>query len=219
MKQCYIVLKLRDKDFKFGITRVFFRPGKFAEFDRIMRSDPENLQSIVIIVKKWLVKSRWIKSIFCSLSVIKLKNKILYRRNALIIIQKVVRGYLAKRAHQPRYKGIIKVRGLLQKLQEMKSVASQLKKDQNSSLMDIRNLESAILQTFKLIKDNKTITKTDIDKKYSALLVQTNQLMSALQKKIVEQKNEEEHNRLRKIQEQMERTRETFKGDRRTKAI
>ena len=64
-------LKLRDKDFKFGITRVFFRPGKFAEFDRIMKSDPENLKSIVTIVKKWLVKSRWIKSIFCSLSSVK----------------------------------------------------------------------------------------------------------------------------------------------------
>lgn len=64
-------LKLQDKDFKFGITRVFFRPGKFSEFDKIMKSDPENLKSIVVQVKKWLVTSRWIKAQFCAITVIK----------------------------------------------------------------------------------------------------------------------------------------------------
>lgn len=66
-------LKLQEKDFKFGVSRVFFRPGKFAEFDSIMKSDPENLQKIVANVKHYLVKSRWIKSQFCALSVIKCK--------------------------------------------------------------------------------------------------------------------------------------------------
>lgn len=66
-------LKLKDKDFKFGITRVFFRPGKFSEFDKIMKSDPENLKSIVANIKKWLIKSRWTKSQFCALTVIKCK--------------------------------------------------------------------------------------------------------------------------------------------------
>lgn len=40
-------LKLNSKEFKFGITKVFFRPGKFIEFDSIMKSDPENLKAIV----------------------------------------------------------------------------------------------------------------------------------------------------------------------------
>jgi myosin-6 len=66
-------LKLRDRDFKFGITRVFFRPGKFAEFDKIMKSDPENLKAIIADVKRFLVKSRWIKAMFCTLTVIKCK--------------------------------------------------------------------------------------------------------------------------------------------------
>lgn len=64
-------MHLNNKDFKFGITKVFFRPGKFVEFDRLMKSDPENLKMIVANVKKWLVRSRWIKSIFCALCVIK----------------------------------------------------------------------------------------------------------------------------------------------------
>lgn len=71
-------LKLQDKDFKFGVTRVFFRPGKYAEFDKIMKSDPENLKSIVAQVKKWLLKSRWIKAQFGALTVIKSKINIKY---------------------------------------------------------------------------------------------------------------------------------------------
>lgn len=67
-------LKLNSKEFKFGITKVFFRPGKFIEFDRIMKSDPENLKAIVANVKKWLVRSRWIKSMFCAICVIKSKS-------------------------------------------------------------------------------------------------------------------------------------------------
>lgn len=64
-------LKLHDKDYKFGVSKVFFRPGKFYEFDKIMKSDPENLKAIVSNVKKWLVKSRWIKTQFAALTVIK----------------------------------------------------------------------------------------------------------------------------------------------------
>jgi len=64
-------LNLSAKDFKFGITKVFFRPGKFVEFDRIMRSDPENMLAIVAKVKKWLIRSRWVKSALGALCVIK----------------------------------------------------------------------------------------------------------------------------------------------------
>lgn len=64
-------LRLNEKDYKFGVSKVFFRPGKFYEFDKIMKSDPENLKAIVGNVKKWLVKSRWIKAQFATLTVIK----------------------------------------------------------------------------------------------------------------------------------------------------
>lgn len=66
-------LNLYDKDYKFGITRVFFRPGKFAEFDRIMKSDSSNLQEVIKKVQKWLVRSRWLKAIFCAYATIKSK--------------------------------------------------------------------------------------------------------------------------------------------------
>ena len=68
-------------------------------------------------------------------------------------MQKVVRGYLVRKAHKHRYKGIIKIRGLLSKLKELESVASQLSNDyHNSSQKEIQNLESAIVLAVKLIK-------------------------------------------------------------------
>ena len=53
------------------MTKVFFRPGKFAEFDQIMRSDPENLKLLIAKVKKWLIRTRWRKSQYGALSCIK----------------------------------------------------------------------------------------------------------------------------------------------------
>ena len=43
-KALFKALGLNDNDFKFGMTKVFFRPGKFAEFDTLMRSDPQHLK-------------------------------------------------------------------------------------------------------------------------------------------------------------------------------
>ncbi|CAL1285123.1 unnamed protein product [Larinioides sclopetarius] len=72
-KALFKALGLNEKDFCFGLTKVFFRPGKFAEFDQIMKSDPQNLALLVKKVQKWLLISRWKKTIWCTLSVIKCK--------------------------------------------------------------------------------------------------------------------------------------------------
>jgi len=52
---------LCEQDFRFGLTRVFFRPGKFKEFDQIMRNDPESLKQMVAAVSKWIIQSKWKK--------------------------------------------------------------------------------------------------------------------------------------------------------------
>lgn len=44
---------------------------QFAEFDQIMKSDPEHLAELVKKVNKWLIHSRWKKVQWCALSVIK----------------------------------------------------------------------------------------------------------------------------------------------------
>ncbi|NXY00743.1 MYO6 protein, partial [Pteruthius melanotis] len=101
-KALFKALGLNENDYKFGLTKVFFRPGKFAEFDQIMKSDPDHLAELVKRVNRWLICSRWKKVQWCSLSVIKLKNKIKYRASACIKIQKTIRMWLCKRKHKPR---------------------------------------------------------------------------------------------------------------------
>lgn len=44
---------------------------QFAEFDQIMKSDPEHLAALLKKVNTWLLCSRWKKVQWCSLSVIK----------------------------------------------------------------------------------------------------------------------------------------------------
>lgn len=46
---------------------------QFAEFDQIMKSDPDHLAELLKKVNTWLLCSRWKKVQWCSLSVIKRK--------------------------------------------------------------------------------------------------------------------------------------------------
>lgn len=56
-KALFKALGLNEQEFRFGATKVFFRPGKFAEFDAIMKSDPDHLAQLVAKVRKWLLVS------------------------------------------------------------------------------------------------------------------------------------------------------------------
>lgn len=196
-------LKLNKKDFKFGITRVFFKPGKFAEFDKIMKSDPENLRKLVANVKKWLLKSRWNKMQFCALSVIKLKNKIIYRRQHLIILQKTARMYIAKKQHRPRIKGIMKIKNLSTQLVGMKETSKQLK-NREQSISDIKRLQDDLKAAIVKIKMNERIKPVEIDSLYANLVNQMNKQMASLQDMVRQQKIAEEQARLRKIQQELE---------------
>ncbi|XP_076642841.1 myosin heavy chain 95F jaguar isoform X2 [Halictus rubicundus] len=196
-------LKLNKKDFKFGITRVFFKPGKFAEFDKIMKSDPENLRKLVANVKKWLLKSRWNKMQFCALSVIKLKNKIIYRRYHLIILQKTARMYIAKKQHRPRIKGIMKIKNLRTQFAGMEETSKQLK-NREKSMNDLKRLHDDLDAAIKRIKDNERIKPAEIDSLYTSLVNQVNRQMASLQDMVKQQKIAEEQAKLKKIQQELE---------------
>ncbi|XP_072939732.1 myosin heavy chain 95F [Epargyreus clarus] len=204
---------LSDKDYKFGVTRVFFRPGKYSEFDAIMRSEPENLRAIVDSVLAWLVKSRWRRSIFAVLSIIKLKNKIVYRRQCLILLQKSVRGYLVRRKHRPRYRAIAKLRTLEPNLQQMEAVTAQLSKEKENAKRNIQNLRNSISNACAVIKRNENITKKEIDDLCSKLNKDVEMQMAALQKAMVDQKNREEQERLRKLEAEMRAAEEAKRAE------
>ncbi|NWU04950.1 MYO6 protein, partial [Cephalopterus ornatus] len=202
-KALFKALGLNENDYKFGLTKVFFRPGKFAEFDQIMKSDPDHLAELVKRVNRWLICSRWKKVQWCSLSVIKLTNKIKYRACACIKIQKTIRMWLCKRKHKPRIDGLIKVRTLKKRLDKFNEVVSALKEGKAETSKQVKELEYSIDALMNKIKTT-IMTREQIQKEYDALVKSSEQLLSALQKK---KQQEEEAERLRRIQEEMEKER------------
>uniref|UniRef100_A0A1A8G0F4 Myosin VIa n=1 Tax=Nothobranchius korthausae TaxID=1143690 RepID=A0A1A8G0F4_9TELE len=202
-KALFKALGLNDMDYKFGLTKVFFRPGKFAEFDQIMRSDPDHLAELVKKVNKWLIHSRWKKVQWCGLSVIKLKNKIIYRAGACIQMQKTVRMWLCRKKHKPRIDGLVKVRNLKLRMSRFTEVVSGLKEGKQEMSKQIQDLENAIDALMVRIKGT-IMTRIDIDHEYQSLVTRSEKLLTNLQNK---KKEEEERERLRRIQEEMERER------------
>lgn len=219
-KALFKALALKDADFKFGTTKVFFRPGKFSEFDQIMRSDPENLAKLVERVKKWLICSRWKKAQWCALSVIKLKNKIVYRRECLITLQKTLRAWSARRQFQPRIKGLRQIRTLQTQLDSMSLILKQLKsdKEQQKAQSSLASLQSKMNETC------ATIRQTNVPCSAQHIANMYNQLFSVCERDLAQvkgslhaQKNKEEQERVRRIQEEMLREQESRVLEEKTK--
>lgn len=208
-KALFKALGLNDNDFKFGMTKVFFRPGKFAEFDTLMRSDPQHLKVLVGRVKKWLIRSHWKKAQWCSLSVIKLTNKILFRREALITIQKTVRMHQARKKYKPRYEMLMKINQLSSQLQKLGTMGRNIKteKDSGETSKAVQKIESNIKVVTMKIKTEDSIRKKDLEKYYQSLVDQINAELANVKKKIEKQKAAEEQEKLRKLQREMEEQR------------
>ncbi|KAG9336161.1 hypothetical protein JZ751_002508 [Albula glossodonta] len=202
-KALFMALGLNENDYKFGLTRVFFRPGKFAEFDQIMKSDPEHLAELVKRVNKWLIRSRWKKIQWCTLSVIKLKNKMRYRAAACVKIQKTVRMWLCRRKHKPRVDGLVKVRNLKKRMEGFQKAVSGLKEGKQEMSRQIQELDASISALMAKIKST-VMTRAEIDNEYQALVKRSEGLLASMQKK---KQEEEELERLRRIQEEMEKER------------
>ncbi|XP_046443856.1 myosin heavy chain 95F-like isoform X1 [Daphnia pulex] len=205
-RSLFQALNLNDHDFKFGLTKVFFRPGKFSEFDTLMRSDSDHLRQLVNLVRQWLLKSRWKKAQWCALSVIKLKNKILYRAQQLIIIQKTVRMHLARKKYRPRIVGLRQVRALQQSVKQSEKIVHMLK-DKQSSVQQMQKLQADMENAARSFKENERIAEKEINMVVVRLEHQADDLMKTLKAKVEQQKSAEEQEKLRKIQEEMARER------------
>lgn len=137
-------------------------------------------------------------------SPLSVKNRIIYRNKCVLMMQRWVRGYLARKRHQPRISGVRKLGALKLNLSQMENIAKQLKKDSDLVVGNVRStaalLDKAILQ----IKTNLKITQKEIDALCETILSHVNKQSAELNVKLQEQKNAEEQERLRKIQMQME---------------
>ncbi|CAG0922973.1 unnamed protein product [Notodromas monacha] len=222
-KALFKALGLNDTDFKFGVSKVFFRAGKFAEFDQMLKSDPENLAALVDRVKQWLLRSRWKKVQWGAIMVIKLTKKIEYRRENLIVMQKMVRMHQARKQHQPRYTGISRLKKLQAmhafkrneniihlglpygiNLDHMQRIASELKANRENSLSIVANLDRNLMAAITKIKTDDKILRSTIEADYVEIVTRVNKELILLDKKLEQQKTAEEQEKLRRIQEQME---------------
>lgn len=79
--------------------------------------------------------------IICLLSV---KNRIKYRNKCTVMVQKTLRGYLARKQHQPRYKGIAKINAIRRNMKQMEEIANQVKKERESMLNQIKEIDGQI---------------------------------------------------------------------------
>merc|ERR1719183_2223627 len=136
-KALFKALGMSEDDFQFGVSKVFFRPGKFAEFDQIMKADPENLAILVGKVLKWLVKCRWKKITWACVSCIKFAAKIRARGQAAIIMQNVIKMYLAKELDRPRYLGIKELLTITDAINAMKEVVNTLPKNKEKYMKSV----------------------------------------------------------------------------------
>ncbi|XP_030850695.1 unconventional myosin-VI-like isoform X1 [Strongylocentrotus purpuratus] len=201
-KALFHALGLDENDYQFGLTKVFFRPGKFAEFDQMMKSDPEHLRILIKKVRRWLICTRWKRGQWGTLMVIKLKNKILYRCAALVKMQSTVRMFLAMRKHRPRYRSLKQVNTLSKELDKLAQVAKTVKD---------KVAQQQVAATSKALQDLIIKIKTTIMTRRQmedAYLNLSNQMRKQLLDLINKKKAEDaEADRLRKIQEEMERER------------
>lgn len=206
-------LKLNYNDFKFGITKVFFRPGKFIEFDRIMKNDEENLKTIVFTVKKWLVRSRWMKVTHCAVCVIKIRNQLRYRKKCVLIVQKIVRGYLARRIHLPRYRGIIKIKDIGKNLNTILEIGIEVKEKKSELQQRIDGISCLIESSIKKIKINHNITPTEIDNLELDITRKVEKEINFLKEKLHKQRYAEEQERLQQMQRLIEAERNSKKEE------
>ena len=100
---------------------------QFAEFDTIMKSDPENLVNLVQKVVDWLLKQRWKKIAWASVSSLKFAAKIRARAGAAVVCQKLIRMYLARHIHKPRYIGIRELNVMNTQIPTMINLIAKLK--------------------------------------------------------------------------------------------
>uniref|UniRef100_A0A914ELL3 Myosin motor domain-containing protein n=1 Tax=Acrobeloides nanus TaxID=290746 RepID=A0A914ELL3_9BILA len=161
-KCLFYALGLNDHDYKFGMTKVFFRPGKFAEFDRLMKQDKESMKQLIDKVQSWLYKMRWKKAQYGAWSVIKLKNKIIYRMENLKKIQSAVRGHLTRKRYAPKIATYHKAKFLQKRFLELPKIIEKLH-DSNKPMWSkkINDFGINIQNLIMLIKKNLHSSKNE----------------------------------------------------------
>lgn len=85
------------------------------------------------------------------------QKRIAYRGKCVLTAQRIIRGFLARQQHQPRYKGIVKINAIRGNLKATKEIVNQLQKNKEGVLQQVLDVERLIESSILQIKVNKTI--------------------------------------------------------------
>lgn len=203
-KALFKALGLNEDDFQFGVSKVFFRPGKFAEFDQIMKSDPENLVKLVGKVLEWLVKQRWKKVAWACVACLKFASKIRARGVAAITMQRVVKMYFERRQHAPRAKGLAALKLLENQVSSLFETIEKLPKNKEKYQTAVQGVLDALNKACAQVKSDTSMTAEAIKKLEADMNTQIDKQLAAVKKEQEKQKMAAEAERLRKIAAQME---------------
>lgn len=66
--------------------------------------------------------------------------------------QKIIRGYLARKKHQPRFRGIFKLNAIKANLAMTKDIATQLKAGKDNTLKQVNEIQQLIQNAVNKIK-------------------------------------------------------------------
>lgn len=113
-----------------------------------------------------------------------MKNRIKYRNKCVLYIQKIVRGYLVRKQHQPRYRGIIKIKLLKEKLRRSTDIVNQVKGSKDVAIIKQTNdIEYLIDGIVKNIQNDIHINPKRIDKLYNDIITKIDSHNKSLQSK------------------------------------
>merc|ERR1719186_111499 len=96
------------------------------------------------------------------------------------------------------------IKNLKGQVNQIGSMAANLKSDQKSSMAAVNQINENISQAVKAIRKNERIKKKEIDRIYNGLVDQIKKELGGVKNKIEKQKVAEEQAKLRKLQEEME---------------
>ena len=108
------------------------------------------------------------------------------------MIQKTVKMHLARKQHEPRYRGIASLKKLQGQISGIGKMAASLKSDRDTVLANAKKINAQLEAAIVKIKSNPKIKKVDIDKLYKELVTLINVALTDVKKRLEKQKATEE---------------------------
>ncbi|VIO93824.1 Uncharacterized protein BM_BM4191 [Brugia malayi] len=115
-KCLFRVVGLEEKDYKFGLTKAFFRHGKFVEFDKILHLSKESIENLIERMSSWLYRFRFRRTQFAVICLVKVERLLTYRAKCRIKIQSAVRTYILQKLYRPRINALSTLSALLESI-------------------------------------------------------------------------------------------------------